>query len=949
MGIYLSKKLFVILFALAALLLSAQSGFAQLTITPTTWNVIGLDSNDVSSGPNRFPVGAEVCNSGGTTIDNVTANFNWNSSNFYLNLESGNSINVGSLTSGSCTGVYFIVVVTRNSGAYDTTRGYNISVSGDGAGTVSTPSPREIYVERLISQGRNSSLSIIGPSAVFVGGIYTFTLNVKTATQGYEQLESFLPFSSGLFQTLSINTVYSAPAGATNDKFYADACGWDNNPGSTDYRSCVGPDQYPGGKAGGTVTTTYTVKIVGTGTQTLSSLIYDFSGNSYHYNSDFGDQSLTVTAVQPPNLTISKSHSGNFIKGQVGTYTIDVSNTGGVATNGTVTVSDILPAGLTPISPTGTFNGWNCSISGQNLTCTRSDPLDVGASYPSISLVVNVALSAPSSVTNVAFAYGGGDTVHATLATAASASDPTSIQYLISCSKVYASAFSGGRNQLYELNAANMTSVFTAPQNVGGLAVSSNGRVYYDNATIANPPLFSFDGATQTGTGATLPGLLVGEAADALGNVYYIDNAYHLRRVNVGTPGIASDLGALVFDPGDSIGPSLQYGDMTFDGNGRLLMYSSIGGTDQTYLYVIDTNTLAAKNTGHIGPNRATGIAFDAAGNLITTRSGGASVVSINLASSNLVGTTIGTASPTVYDLGSCSTPVINPTLSAVKAVQNITRSQNPATIAAAGDVLKYTITVSNTGNMPSYDAAFADTIPASTTYVAGSTTLNGSTVPDVSGTMPFVTAREINSAAQPNGVIVAGGGTATIVFSVTVNSGSLPPQISNTGTVTYPTASGGVTTIQSVDSNTVNTPTFQPPDIGLVKDCTVPADCTTAPQLPDTELTYQIDFSNTGGASASNLVVIDVIPDNTDFKLGTAVVNAGSTGLTFVIEYSDDYDVGNPSIATWTYTPVSQGGGAATDFDRNVKAIRWRVTAGSLSQTSPNNSGSVSFISKIR
>jgi hypothetical protein len=49
-------------------LASAQ---AQLTIRPTTWNVIGLDSNNVNVGPNTFQVGARVCNTGGTTLNNV--------------------------------------------------------------------------------------------------------------------------------------------------------------------------------------------------------------------------------------------------------------------------------------------------------------------------------------------------------------------------------------------------------------------------------------------------------------------------------------------------------------------------------------------------------------------------------------------------------------------------------------------------------------------------------------------------------------------------------------------------------------------------------------------------------------------------------------------------------------------------------------------------------------
>ena len=49
---------------------------ADLTVTPLTWNVIGLDSNNVNVGPNDFPVGARVCNAG-TDASNVLATFVW--------------------------------------------------------------------------------------------------------------------------------------------------------------------------------------------------------------------------------------------------------------------------------------------------------------------------------------------------------------------------------------------------------------------------------------------------------------------------------------------------------------------------------------------------------------------------------------------------------------------------------------------------------------------------------------------------------------------------------------------------------------------------------------------------------------------------------------------------------------------------------------------------------
>src|SRR5207244_11076828 len=95
-----------------------------------------------------------------------------------------------------------------------------------------------------------------------------------------------------------------------------------------------------------------------------------------------------TTVNQLPDLTIAKSHSGNFTQGQVGaTYTITATNSGLAATSGTVTVTDTLPAGLTATAISGT--GWTCVLG--TLTCTRSDALAAGSSYPAITLTVDVA------------------------------------------------------------------------------------------------------------------------------------------------------------------------------------------------------------------------------------------------------------------------------------------------------------------------------------------------------------------------------------------------------------------------------------------------------------------------------------------------------------------------------------------------------------------------------
>ena len=77
----------------------------DLTVNPLTWNIIGLDSNDPASGPNRFPVGARVCvTAGSSDAVAVTATFSWDSSNPYIQLRPGSlaTIDLGSIAAGSC-------------------------------------------------------------------------------------------------------------------------------------------------------------------------------------------------------------------------------------------------------------------------------------------------------------------------------------------------------------------------------------------------------------------------------------------------------------------------------------------------------------------------------------------------------------------------------------------------------------------------------------------------------------------------------------------------------------------------------------------------------------------------------------------------------------------------------------------------------------------------------
>ena len=186
----------------------------SLAITPITWDVVGLDSNNVNVGPNEFPVGARVCNTG-SAATNLVGTFKWDSVNSYIGLNSGSlsSIAISTLPSGTsaapaCADFYYQVTVTRNVGAYNQARQYHIEFTSDDTGSTvyTTPIPRQIFVEHLISQNRNTIVGLKldgnliaagGQLPLKVGNTYNITLLGKTATQGYNQLEAFIGLPRG--------------------------------------------------------------------------------------------------------------------------------------------------------------------------------------------------------------------------------------------------------------------------------------------------------------------------------------------------------------------------------------------------------------------------------------------------------------------------------------------------------------------------------------------------------------------------------------------------------------------------------------------------------------------------------------------------------------------------------------------------------------------------------
>ncbi len=193
-------------------------------------------------------------------------------------------------------------------------------------------------------------------------------------------------------------------------------------------------------------------------------------------NAGTGDDAASVSiSARTPDLTVTKTHTGNFVRGGNGTYTITATNSGNATTVGVATISDTLPTGLTPISASGT--GWTCTIAGQNVNCNRSDALTANSSYPVVSITASVTQNASNSLSNTVNVNGGGELDSSNN----SATDPTTIvsNADLSLVKTAPSSITPGTDMTYTIVVTN--SGISDAQNVQVADPTPSGLTFISN------------------------------------------------------------------------------------------------------------------------------------------------------------------------------------------------------------------------------------------------------------------------------------------------------------------------------------------------------------------------------------------------------------------------------------------------------------------------------------
>ena len=206
--------------------------------------------------------------------------------------------------------------------------------------------------------------------------------------------------------------------------------------------------------------------------------------------------------------------------------------------------------------------------------------------------------------------------------------------------------------------------------------------------------------------------------------------------------------------------------------------------------------------------------------------------------------------------------------------------------VLMAGESLRYTITVQNVGTDHAVDTVMRDQVPANTTYVPGSTTLNGVAVPDASGLSALVAGMPINSPADASDGYMSAdpdappSNVAVIEFEVVVSADLIDGTvISNQAYVSA--IAGGVVDQPSDDPRTpvVDDPTRDVvgnlPLIFAEKSAALEQDFGTPGVVdPGDVLRYTITVYNNGAVDATDVRLIDTVPADTTYVADTVTLN---------------------------------------------------------------------------
>ena len=696
-------------------------------------------------------------------------------------------------------------------------------------------------------------------------------------------------------------------------------------------------------------------------------------------------QIVSATSDPAVNLGVTLSHSGTFVAGQTGQYAITVSNAAGVEReDNTVTVTDTLPTGFSFASASGT--GWSCSASGQIVTCTHAPILNAGASFPALTLTVNVTENAAASSTNsVAVSTPSFDSN----ATDNTATDVTAVAFPnLSTSTKTVQDLNGGDAAPGDTLRYTITLTESAGRNATGVSVTDHIPANSTFASVVSIPAGATSSFSPPPNGDNDKGVLTVSGITVAANAS-VTLVFNVTVDNV-SAGALIDNTATVNNPN---GPDAAPAAPTI----TVLANSVPGsGTKQLYLWSANQRLSRTRPTGShatlsldegdtqtfvLNPALQTALTLNAGNfnvNLLLARTGSTTNTSRTVRAT-LTNTALGTIGTTQLSLTSATSTMYSFVLNTAGitapvgstfslAVTNLTtgsgtRSVNltPYTGTSYSRIELDSATIINVDSVTTWTQGW-NTGAQQATWNPGNTLYVRATVSDPFGSFDIASATV--------SIIDAGGNTLVANQAMTAQGAAAGCGLTTSATCVLQyqyvvpaapvfgswtvrvTANEGVEGVTDMGVGTFTVAALMP-SLTILKTSTPVSDPTGSAQpkrIPGAVVRYDISVTNSGPGvvDANTLVIIDPVPANTTLYLG------GSPPVVFIngspasgLSYNYVTHVSYSSVGAsgpFTYTPVPDANG----FDAAVRAIRI-APAGAMSGASGGNNPSFTLQFQVR
>ncbi len=584
------------------------------------------------------------------------------------------------------------------------------------------------------------------------------------------------------------------------------------------------------------------------------------------------DLGLPISTVAETDTTVVYPDPGivktiRSVAGNIYTFDLTVTNTGTLATIGTVTVADTRGGAFTG-GYTMSGTGWSCP--GSASPCTRSDALAPGASYPPITVVVTYTPG--GAVLNSASVSGGGQPTDAN--SPALLNDSASVNAGASASAVLG------------VNKAALTGTISLGTLAGfKIQVRNSGPSTATNATLADTLPAGLDFASVTtsqGSCTTAPSGSQTAISCAFGSLPINTTAMVTIRARptVGllgttvtntatatsdvTPTPASDSATLTIRPGADLSLAKTASASTVDQAAAIsytVTATNNGPASATNVQIVDRLPAAIDTGATITSTPSSGGTCSRSGSTITCiwtgATANAATRSVTIAGTTLASVPV--ADRTAVNRANVFSNTDDPDPSDNSATATVTvipaadleASATSGATVAAGASTELTFSVVNNGPSTATNSTMAITIPSGLTpsKAPAGCTISGQSVTCAIGTL-------------------TNGASAERV--ITVIAASDLSEAERTATVTVASDTPDPITTNNTDNASLLA--------GPIADLVITKTANVSKVAPGGTINYTIGVANAGPASSTGAVVVDDLPEGLTIASATSSAVEGCT-----------------------------------------------------------------------